>query len=48
MDKREISAELQLRSTQILELRQKIFDSNEGNNILIFNLKNFGTFYSSF
>lgn len=34
MDKREISEELQLRSAQIMELRQKIFDSNEGNNKL--------------
>jgi len=30
MDKREMSEELQLRSAQIMELRQKIFDSNEG------------------
>lgn len=31
MDKKEMTAELQLRSAQIMDLRQKIFDSNEGN-----------------
>lgn len=30
MDKNEITEELQLRTAQIMELRQKIFDSNEG------------------
>lgn len=30
MDKNEITEELQLRNAQIMELRQKIFDSNEG------------------
>lgn len=30
MDKKEMTEELQLRSAQIMELRQKIFDSNEG------------------
>lgn len=30
MDKKEMTEELQLRSAQIMELRQKIIDSNEG------------------
>lgn len=30
MDKKEIAEELQLRSAQIIELKQKILDSNEG------------------
>jgi len=30
MDKNEITEELQLRTAQIMDLRQKIFDSNEG------------------
>lgn len=30
MDKKEITEELQLRSAQIIELKQKILDSNEG------------------
>lgn len=30
MDKTEMSKELELRSAQIMDLRQKIFDSNEG------------------
>lgn len=32
MDKKEITEELQLRSAQIIDLKQKILDSNEGKN----------------
>jgi len=37
MDKKEIAEELQLRSAQIIELKQKILDSNEGRQIVHFN-----------
>lgn len=30
MDKKEIAEELQLRSAQIIEMKQKLLDSNEG------------------
>lgn len=36
MDKNEITEELQLRTAQIMELRQKIFDSNEGMHLIKF------------
>lgn len=35
MDKKEITEELQLRSAQIIELKQKILDSNEGKSVIL-------------